>query len=102
MKHVRPVEVLGFHMRKILKDSFNRPSADGLEPVLGDLHSWIVASSFGILVLPMFPLEDRWCLLVGFQVQQNNKQPQFILRSLTFRETTVDDAHKIGMLHVIR
>jgi hypothetical protein len=58
MEDIRPVEVVGFDMRKIPKDTRDRPRTDGLEPVLGDLYSLTVASSFGILVLPIFLLED--------------------------------------------
>jgi len=89
-------------MRKIPKDTRDRPRIDGLEPVLGDLYSLMVGSSFGILVLPVFLLEDRCLSLVGFHVRRKNKQPQFVLWSLTLRASIVLDAHKVGMLHVIR
>jgi len=58
MEDIRPVEVVGFDMRNIPKDTRDRPRTDGLEPVLGDLYSLMVASSFGILVLLKFLLED--------------------------------------------
>jgi len=35
---------------KILNDTGDRSRTDGLEPVLGDLYSLMVASSFGILL----------------------------------------------------
>jgi len=47
-------------MRKIPKDTRDRPHADGLEPVVGDRDSLTVVSSFGILLLPIFLLEDHF------------------------------------------
>jgi len=102
MEDIRPVEVVGFDMWKIPKDTRDRPRTDGLEPVLGDVYSLTVASSFGILVLPIFLLEDRRLSPVGLQVRRKNKRPQFVLRSMTLRARIVLDAHKVGMLHVIR
>jgi len=58
MEDIMPVEVVSFDMRKISNDTRDRPHPDRLKPVLGDLHSLTVASSFGILVLPIFVLED--------------------------------------------
>jgi len=58
MQHIRLVEVVGFDMRKIPKDTPDWPRTDGLEPVLDDHYSRTVTSSFGILVLPMVLLED--------------------------------------------
>jgi len=57
-EHMRPVEVIGFDMRKIPKNTENWPRTDGLEPILSDHYSLTVASSFGILVLLIFLLED--------------------------------------------
>ena len=58
MEYIRLVEVVGFDMPKIANDTLDRPRTDGLKPDLGDLYSLTVASSFGILVLPIFLLED--------------------------------------------
>jgi hypothetical protein len=58
MEDIRPVEVIGFNMRKIANHSHDWPRTDGLEPVLSDLYSLTVACSFGMLVLPIFLLDD--------------------------------------------
>ena len=58
MEDIRPVEVIGFDNRKIPKDTRDRFHNDGLEPILADLYTLPVASSFGILVLPICVLED--------------------------------------------
>ena len=58
MEDIRAVEVIGFDMRKIPKDTRNRPRTDRFEPVLGNIFSLTVASSFSILVSPIFLLED--------------------------------------------
>jgi len=47
MEDIRLVEVVGFDMRKIPNDTRDLPHTDGLEPVLGDLHSLMVASCYG-------------------------------------------------------
>ena len=52
------MEVIGFDMRKIPKDTRDWPHTDRLEPVLGDHYSLTVASSVGILVLSIFLLDD--------------------------------------------
>jgi hypothetical protein len=69
MLNIRPVEVVGFDMQKIPKDRQDRPRIDGLEPVLGDLDYLTVASSFCILVLPIFLPKDRRLWPVQFQVR---------------------------------
>jgi hypothetical protein len=58
IEDIKPVEVIGFDMRKIPKDTRDWPPTDGLEPVLGDLDSLTVTSSYGILALPIFLLKD--------------------------------------------
>ena len=102
MQDNRPVEVVGFHLWKIPEDTQDRPRTDGLEPVLGDLYRLTVASSFGLLVHPRISLGDLSLTQVVFQVRRKNNRPQFILCSFTPRARIVFDAHKVGMLHVIR
>ena len=58
MEDIGPVAVIPFDMRKISNDTRDRPRTDGLEPVLSDPYGLTVASGFGILVLPIFLLED--------------------------------------------
>ena len=58
MEDIRPVEVVGFDMRTIPNDTRDWPGTEGLEPVLGDLYNLTVASTFAILVLLVFLLED--------------------------------------------
>jgi len=58
MEDIRLVEVVGFDKRKIPKATRDRPCTDGLEPVLGDVCSLTVTSSFVILLLPILLLED--------------------------------------------
>ena len=94
------MEVLGFEMRKISQDTWDRPCTDELE-LVGDLYSFTVVSNVGIQVFLTFLLEDRRLSLRGLHVRRQNQRPQIFLRSLTVRASIVLDAHKVDMLHEI-
>jgi len=99
MEDIRVVEVVGFNVRKIPKDTFDEPGTDGLDPVVGDLYSLTVVSSFGFLILPIFLLEDR---LSRFEknakvLRSRNGNLMGVWKESCYRRTeTLGDAEKCG------
>jgi hypothetical protein len=52
-----PVVIIYFNMRKIPKDTQDRPCTSGTEPIFDSLQSRADIGSLGILVLAVFRLE---------------------------------------------